>query len=113
MNANLIMGSAKRTTSPVIKNSITFAYILISTLAGISLIVILVSFYLSRKITHSINNVARQITQFDFNAKGGTVITTDAKDEVAILVRRFNELMKRMNEALLFRNMLCITSRMS
>lgn len=77
-------------------------YTLISTLAGISLIVILVSFYLSRKITHSINNVARQITQFDFNAKGAPAITTDATDEVAILVQRFNELMKRMNEAFAF-----------
>ncbi len=44
-------------------------YTLISTLVGISLVVILVSFYLSRKITHSINNVARQITQFDLTQK--------------------------------------------
>lgn len=77
-------------------------YTLIITLGGISLAVILLAFYLSKKITHSIVDVTRQINEFDFNVKGGTQITTGATDEVAVLVQRFNELMKRMNEAFAF-----------
>jgi len=77
-------------------------YTLMITLAGISLAVILVAFYLSKKITHSIEDVTRQINEFDINERAGTLITTQAKDEIAILVQRFNELMNRTNEAFAF-----------
>jgi signal transduction histidine kinase len=77
-------------------------YTLIITLGAISLAVILVAFYLSKKITYSIVDVARQINEFDFNVRGGPQITTGATDEVSILVQRFNELMKRMNAAFAF-----------
>lgn len=77
-------------------------YVLTFTLIGISLAVVLIAFYLSDKITRSIVDVTRQIKDFAIDSTQTNVITTRTSDEVAILAQRFNELMKRMNEAFAF-----------
>ncbi len=77
-------------------------YVLFLTLGGISFAVILVSYYLSRKITHSIDHVARQINDFKFNGQSNPIVATGSKDEISLLADRFNELMQRMNEAFAF-----------
>lgn len=77
-------------------------YVLTFTLIGISLVVILIANYLSRKITHSILEVTRQINDFVVDGENNTLVTTETSDEVSILAQRFNELMQRMNEAFAF-----------
>lgn len=77
-------------------------YVLSLTFLAISLVVILTSYFLSKRITYSISDVTRQIREFAFDGKNNPMVTTDAKDEIAILVQRFNELMHRMNEAFAF-----------
>ncbi|HTE34656.1 MAG TPA: HAMP domain-containing sensor histidine kinase [Chryseolinea sp.] len=72
------------------------------TLLVISLAVILTSYYLSKKITHSIFDITRQIKDFKFDGKSNPIVSTGNKDEIALLVKRFNELMHRMNEAFAF-----------
>ncbi|MEO7988692.1 MAG: HAMP domain-containing sensor histidine kinase [Chryseolinea sp.] len=77
-------------------------YVLSLVLLGISLVVILISYYLAKKITHSISYVTRQIVEFDIDSKNNRIVTTDSNDEVALLAHRFNELMERMKEAFAF-----------
>ena len=76
--------------------------ILISTFIGISVIIILVSFYLSRKLTQPIVNITRKINNYNFNTVYTPIEFKDSKDEIAVLARQFNELMKRMNEVFSF-----------
>ncbi|HEX7584568.1 MAG TPA: HAMP domain-containing sensor histidine kinase [Prolixibacteraceae bacterium] len=76
--------------------------ILISTFIGISVIIILVSFYLSRKLTQPIVNITRKINNYNFNAEYTPIEFKDSKDEIAVLARQFNKLMKRMNEVFSF-----------
>ncbi len=76
--------------------------ILISTFIGISVIIILVSFYLSRKLTQPIVNITRKINNYNFNAAYTPIEFKDSKDEIAVLARQFNKLMKRMNEVFSF-----------
>lgn len=77
-------------------------YELIITFITISLVLILISIFLSRKITYSIFHITRQIRDFDFTKKNEPIIVSGSKDEITLLVNRFNELMKRMNDAFLF-----------
>ncbi|HEX5168467.1 MAG TPA: HAMP domain-containing sensor histidine kinase [Cyclobacteriaceae bacterium] len=77
-------------------------YVFSLTFVAISLVVVLVSYYLSKRITHSIAHVTRQIKDFNFNERGNPIITTTSRDEISLLVQRFNELMGRMNEAFAF-----------
>ena len=76
--------------------------ILISTFMGISVIIILVSFYLSRKLTQPIVNITKKINNYNFNAAYTPIEFKDSKDEIAVLARQFNMLMKRMNEVFSF-----------
>ena len=77
-------------------------YAILFTLVAISLFIVLISYYLSKKITHSIFHVTRQIKDFKLEGKNSPIVTVDTKDEIAILAQRFNELMQRMNEAFSF-----------
>ena len=65
--------------------------ILISTFIGISVIIILVSFYLSRKLTQPIVNITRKINNYNFNAAYTPIEFKDSKDEIAVLARQFNK----------------------
>lgn len=75
--------------------------VLALTLLIISVVVILVSYYLSNKITYSIQDVTNQIKEFSF-AHGKPITPTKSNNEVAVLALRFNELMQRLNEAFSF-----------
>ena len=77
-------------------------YVLWFTLGGICLAVVLIAYYLSSKITRSIEEVTRQINDFSVDGPNNKLVTAGTSDEVSILAERFNELMRRMNEAFAF-----------
>ena len=77
-------------------------YVLWFTFLGISLIVILISRYLSRKITQSIVDITQQIHQYDFINNDVPIEIKQSENEVTVLAQQFNELMKRMKEATSF-----------
>ncbi len=76
--------------------------ILIFTFIGISVIIVLVSFYLSGKLTQPIVNITKKINNYNFNAAYSPIEFEETKDEIAVLARQFNKLMKRMNEVFSF-----------
>lgn len=77
-------------------------YVLVFTFLGISLIVILLSYYLSKKITQPIAYITRKINNYDFNSIYVPIDLKRSKNEITVLAEQFNELMKRMKEAASF-----------
>lgn len=77
-------------------------YVLWFTFVGISLIVILISDYLSRKITKPIEDITQKINHYDFNSIYVPIEVKRSKNEITVLAEQFNELMKRMKEATSF-----------
>ncbi|MEP6734211.1 MAG: HAMP domain-containing sensor histidine kinase [Chryseolinea sp.] len=77
-------------------------YVLTFTLIGITLVVILIAFYLSGKIAYTIVHITKQIKEFTVDGKSTPIVSTNKGDEVALLAQRFNELMQRTNEAFAF-----------
>ncbi|HEY4784619.1 MAG TPA: HAMP domain-containing sensor histidine kinase [Bacteroidales bacterium] len=76
--------------------------VLIFSFFGTSLILTILVYYLSGKITRSILQVTRQIKDYNFETNENPIVTTNTNDEIALLVKRFNELMSKMNKAHLF-----------
>lgn len=76
--------------------------VLIVTFIIISLILILVSSYLSKKITEPLALVTQKISEYNFEENYTPLQVAKSKDEVALLAMQFNKLMKRMNEAFAF-----------
>jgi len=76
--------------------------VLVVSFFAISLTLIVLLYYLSGKITKSILDVTRQIKNYHFETNASPIYATSAKDEIALLVERFNELMIKMNKAYLF-----------
>lgn len=77
-------------------------YVLILTFLGISLIVVLVSYYLSKKITQPIADITKKINNYDFNSTYIPIELKRSENEITVLAEQFNELMKRMKEATSF-----------
>jgi len=77
-------------------------YILILTFISITIVIVLVSFYISRKITNPLENITTQISSYDFSSNFQPIAFKDTRDEIAVLANVFNELMTRMNEAFAF-----------
>lgn len=77
-------------------------YVLIFTFLGISLAVILLSYYLSKKITQPISDITRKINNYDFDSSYVPIEVKRSENEITVLAEQFNELMKRMNEATSF-----------
>lgn len=77
-------------------------YVLIFTFLGISIIVILISYYLSKKITQPIADITRKINHYDFNSVYVPIEVKRSRNEITVLADQFNELMKRMKEATSF-----------
>jgi signal transduction histidine kinase len=77
-------------------------YILIATFISISAIVILISFYLSRKITEPLAEVTQRINEYNFEKDYSPIEISGSRDEVSLLAQQFNKLMKRMNEVFSF-----------
>jgi signal transduction histidine kinase len=76
--------------------------VLIISFIAFVLTLIILLYYLSGKITSSILNVTRQIKNYHFETNTNPISTPNTKDEIALLVDRFNELMMKMNQAYLF-----------
>ncbi len=76
--------------------------ILIITFISIVLVVIVTSFYLSKKITERLSTVTRKITEYNFEENYTPIEITYSRDEVSLLTQQFNKLMKRMNEVFSF-----------
>lgn len=77
-------------------------YVLILTFLGISLVVILISDYLSKKITQPIADITEKINSYKFDSLYIPIDVKRSKNEVTVLAAQFNELMKRMKEATSF-----------
>jgi signal transduction histidine kinase len=75
--------------------------VLIISFFAIVITLVVALYYLSGKITQSILNVTRQIKNYHFETNSNPIYT-NSKDEIALLVERFNELMLKMNKAYLF-----------
>lgn len=76
--------------------------ILILTFISITGVIILVSFYISRKITTPLEDITTKISSYDFSSNFKPITFKDTRDELAVLAAVFNELMTRMNEAFAF-----------
>lgn len=74
-------------------------YELLFTYLIILIVIIFMSYYLSRKITNLIVQLTSHIKDYNFKVKADSHARISNKDEVAILTRRFNELIKRINDA--------------
>lgn len=77
-------------------------YVLLFTFFGISLIVILISYYLSKKITKPIADITEKINNYNFDQVYIPIEIERSENEVTALAEQFNELMKRMKEATSF-----------
>lgn len=77
-------------------------YILISTFIGISIIIILVSFYLSKVISKPIIDITNKINTYNFEFDYSPIQVTDKKSELAILAQQFNKLMKKIHDVYSF-----------
>ncbi len=76
--------------------------VLIFCFLGISITLFILLYYLSGQITQSILLVTKQIKNYDFGLNAAPIQCKNNRDEIALLVKRFNELMDRMNQAYLF-----------
>lgn len=72
-------------------------YILTLTFFIISIIILLVSFYLSKKITQPLLAITKQINNYDFERDYNPIVAEQTKNEIAILAQHFNKLMQKMN----------------
>lgn len=77
-------------------------YVMISTFLAISLIIVLISYYLAGKIAQPIVDVANQINSYSFESQSVPVVSGSSNKEVSLLADRFNHLMSKMNEAFSF-----------
>jgi signal transduction histidine kinase len=76
--------------------------VLLLTFLGISLIVILLTFYLSHKISAPIAEIASRINAYSFDEANTPIQINRGHKEIRLLTERFNELMKKTNEAFAF-----------
>jgi len=76
--------------------------VLIANFFIISIIVIFISYYLSMKIAKPISKITSIIKNYNFNIDNKPLEHYKGENEISILVQRFNELMKKMNEAFSF-----------
>jgi signal transduction histidine kinase len=77
-------------------------YILFFTFIIITIIILLVSFYIARKITNPLEDITTKISGYNFTSNFQPIEFKDTKDEIAVLATVFNELMNRMNDAFAF-----------
>ncbi len=76
--------------------------VLVITFLVISLGMIFISSFLSKRISRSIIDLTDKIRNYNFEQNNAPVAVAGSRDEIAVLAQRFNELMKRMNDAFSF-----------
>lgn len=89
------------------------AYILWGAFVFISLITLVVTFYLSRQISSPINKMALEMNLIELESGNAMISVPDTKDEINYLATRFNELMGRLNNAFAFQRHPFIISLMN
>ena len=77
-------------------------YVLIFTFLGISLVIILIAYYLSRIIAEPIVDITEKITDYNFDTLYIPIQIKSSENEIVVLAEQFNKLMKRMKEAVSF-----------
>ena len=77
-------------------------FILLTTFFGITVIVIMVSYFLSQKITQPLLALTKKINQYDFDADFDPIVVEQSKNEIAALSVQFNKLMKRVHDVYAF-----------
>ncbi len=76
--------------------------VLVFTFVLITVIVIFVSIYLSRKISGPITEITHKIDSYNFEDENEPILVDESEKEIKVLANRFNELMQRMREAFAF-----------
>lgn len=77
-------------------------YMLVVIFIFISLMVLISSFVLSREISQPINRMAQELSQLSPDSRNSLVTVPSSGDETELLAKRFNDLMKKLNEAFSF-----------
>lgn len=77
-------------------------YILLFTFFAISISIILLAFYMAGRISRSIEDVTKQIKNYNFQEKYIPILTKEVGGEVAELSAQFNNLLQRMYDAFAF-----------
>lgn len=77
-------------------------YIMIAIFLLISSVILISSFLLSNQISHPINQMRLELLKINLNSENKYITVPEGKDEINLLATRFNELMKRLNEAFSF-----------
>jgi len=78
------------------------AYILWGAFAFISVVTLIVTFYLSRQISSPINKMAQEMNHISLELGNASITVPKTKDEINYLAIRFNELMRRLDNAFAF-----------
>ena len=77
--------------------------VLLLVFIGIAIVVLIISFYLSRRIANPILEITHKIKEYDFEKDNTPIVINEHEEnEIFILAKRFNELMKRTNDAFAF-----------
>lgn len=77
-------------------------YVLLISYIVTTLIIILLSNFIAKKITYSIVKITGRIREYNFETDHTPLNVSDSDDELNILAKRFNELMEKMNSAFAF-----------
>lgn len=77
-------------------------YTLMASFFIISLLIIVIAYYLSNRISYSIVDITNQIRKYDFEGSYKPIRTRKSNDEIAILTNWFNQLLERMYNAFSF-----------
>ncbi|GAB4418192.1 MAG: hypothetical protein OHK0039_29390 [Bacteroidia bacterium] len=76
--------------------------VLVVAFVAILLLTILIAYVLARKITYPVVDLTRKIREYDFDQPYVPIAGIGGDEEIALLVYRFNELMKRVNDVFAF-----------
>ncbi|MGS2740569.1 sensor histidine kinase [Sinomicrobium sp. M5D2P17] len=68
----------------------------------ISLVLVLLSYYLSRKISGPLMEITRKITLYDLEKEDDPIVVKGKEKEIVLLTNRFNQLIRRIREAFAF-----------
>lgn len=76
--------------------------VLFVTFLIISISIILIAYFLSKKITQPLLSITKKISSYNFEEDYNPIEIKQSKNEISILAEQFNKLMKRMNEVFAF-----------
>lgn len=76
--------------------------ILLGTFLIISIVVVVLAYILSKRITQSLVSIIQKISSYNFGDTYSPIEIEHSKNEISILAEQFNKLMKRMNEVFAF-----------